>query len=97
MLLHSVSAVIWCTRSLQEMMKERGITVDHSTLDRWVIRLVPELGGGGQHKPTVGRRWRMADMYIKVRGQWKFLYRAVNTDGQRLFVSAPVQTRAVNC
>ncbi len=47
-------------RNLVEMMAERGILVDHSTLHRWVIRLVPLLDKVfRRHKRTIGRRWRM--------------------------------------
>ncbi len=64
-------------------MAERGIIVDHSTLQRWVIRLVPLLGKAfRRHKRPVGRRWRMDETYIKVRGRWKYLYRAVDSMGQ---------------
>jgi len=72
-------------RNLEEMMAERGIVVDHSTLHRWVIRLVPLLDKAfRRHKRTVGRRWRMDETYIKVKGQWKYLYRAVDTSGQTI-------------
>ncbi|WON77769.1 IS6 family transposase [Serratia sp. UGAL515B_01] len=70
-------------RNLEEIMAERGIVVDHSTLHRWVIRLVPLLDKAfRRHKRTVGRRWRMDETYIKIKGQWKYLYRAVDTAGQ---------------
>lgn len=72
-------------RNLEEMMAERGIVVDHSTLHRWVIRLVPLLDKAfRRHKRTVGRRWRMDETYIKIKGQWKYLYRAVDTGGQTI-------------
>jgi putative transposase len=67
------------------MMAERGIIIDHSTLHRWVIRLVPLLDKAfRRRKCTVGRRWRMDETYIKVKGQWKYLYRAVDTAGQTI-------------
>ena len=70
-------------RDLEEMMKERGIHVDHSTLHRWVIRLVPLLDKVfRRHKRSIGRRWRLDETYIKIKGQWKYLYRAVDTAGQ---------------
>ena len=70
-------------RNLEEMMAERGVIVDHSTLHRWVIRLVPLLEKAfRRHKRTVGRRWRMDETYIKIKGQWKYLYRAVDIAGQ---------------
>ncbi|MGJ3290463.1 IS6 family transposase, partial [Klebsiella michiganensis] len=72
-------------RNLEETMTERGIVVDHSTLHRWVIRLVPLLDKVfRRHKRTVGRRWRMDETYIRIKGQWKYLYRAVDTDGQTI-------------
>ncbi|MEG0171506.1 MAG: IS6 family transposase [Acinetobacter sp.] len=72
-------------RNLEEMMAERGIHVDHSTLHRWVIHLVPLLDKAfHRHKRTVGRRWRMDETYIKIKGQWKYLYRAVDTSGQTI-------------
>lgn len=70
-------------RNFEEMMAERGIFVDHSTLHRWVIRLVPLLDKTfRRHKRSVGRRWRMDETYIRVRGRWKYMYRAVDTGGQ---------------
>ncbi|WP_447881122.1 IS6 family transposase [Serratia fonticola] len=72
-------------RNLEEMMAERGIAVDHSTLHRWVIRLVPMLDKAfRRHKRSVGRRWRMDQTYIKIKGQWKYLYRAVDTAGHTI-------------
>ena len=70
-------------RNLEEMMAERVITVDHSTLHRWVVRLVPLLDKAfRRHKRSVGRRWRMDETYIK--GQWTYLYRAVDTSGHTI-------------
>jgi len=72
-------------RNLEEMMVERGIIADHSTLHRWVIRLAPLLDKTFRwHKCPVGRRWRMDETYIKVKGQWKYLYRVVDTAGQAI-------------
>ncbi|USS96934.1 IS6 family transposase (plasmid) [Serratia symbiotica] len=72
-------------RNLEEMMAERGIVVDHSTLHRWGIRLVPLLDNAfRRHKRPPGRKWRMDETYIKVKGQWKYLYRAVDSSGQTI-------------
>nr|WP_181375171.1 IS6 family transposase [Pectobacterium carotovorum]ALG88708.1 ISYps1 transposase [Pectobacterium carotovorum] len=72
-------------RNVEDMMAERGIVVDHSTLHRWIIRLVPLLDKTFcRHKRAVGRRWRMDETYIKVRGQWKYLYRVIDTAGQTI-------------
>lgn len=72
-------------RDLEEMMAERGILVDHSTLYRWIIRLTPLLNKAfRRYKRAVGARWRMDETYIKVKGQWKYLYRAVDSSGQTI-------------
>src|SRR6202166_4303629 len=69
-------------RDLEEMIAEHGIEVDHSTVHRWVIKLVPLFEKSfRQHKRPVGKSWRMDETYIKVQGQWKYLYRAVDKDG----------------
>ena len=67
------------------MMQERGIDVDHSTLNRWVIYYAPLLEKAFQKKKKrPGNRWRMDETYIKVKGQWKYLYRAVDSDGNTI-------------
>jgi transposase-like protein len=72
-------------RNLEEMMTERGIIVDHSTLSRWVHRLVPLITKRYRpNKPAVGRRWRMDETYIKIKGQWRYLYRAVDSNGNTI-------------
>ena len=69
-------------RNLEEMMAERGFEVDHSIVHRWVIKLVPLFEMAfRRHKRPVGRSWRMDETYVKVKGQWKFLYRAVDKGG----------------
>jgi len=69
-------------RDLEEMLAERGMDVDHSTVHRWVIKLVPLLEKAfRKHKRPVGRSWRMDETYVKVRGEWKYLYRAVDKEG----------------
>jgi len=69
-------------RHLEEMMAERGFEVDHSSVHRWVIKLVPLFEKAfRKHKRPVGKSWRMDETYVKVRGQWKYLYRAVDKAG----------------
>jgi transposase-like protein len=69
-------------RHLEEMMSERGIEVDHSTVHRWAMKLLPVFEKVfRRHKRTVGKSWRMDETYIKVKGQWKYLYRALDKDG----------------
>ncbi|WP_429551168.1 IS6 family transposase [Paraburkholderia sp. MM5477-R1] len=70
-------------RDLEEMMAERGFEVDHSSVHRWVIKLVPLFEKAfRKHKRPVGKSWRMDETYVKVRGQWKYLYRAVDKAGK---------------
>ena len=72
-------------RDIEELIAERGIALDHSTLNRWVIRYTPGLVENSQkHKRRVGVSWRFDETYIKVRGQWKYLYRAVDKDGDTI-------------
>ena len=69
-------------RDLEEMMQERGVSVDHSTVNRWVIRFLPLLEKVlRKHKRPVGVSWRMGETYIKVQGKWKYLYRAGGKEG----------------
>ena len=72
-------------RDIEELIAERGIALDHSTLNRWVIRYTPGLvTNAKKHKRRVGVSWRFDETYIKVRGQWKYLYRAVDKDGDTI-------------
>ncbi|MGF9764799.1 IS6 family transposase [Microvirga sp. 0TCS3.31] len=72
-------------RNLEEMMAERGISVDHATVGRWVVRYSPELlEHFNQRKRPVTDRWQVDETYIKVRGQWMYLYRAVDSDGNTI-------------
>ena len=72
-------------RNIEEMTAERGVFVDHSTLHRWSIKMLPVLTAMfRQRKRTVGRSWRMDETYVKVGGQWKYLYRAVDRDGENV-------------
>src|SRR5665811_147378 len=69
-------------RQLEEMMDERGVEVDHSTLNRWVLKYVPLLEKQFRaRKRPVGSSWRMDETYVKVKGVWKYLYRAVDKAG----------------
>jgi len=65
-------------RQLEEVMSERGVAVDHSTLNRWVIKYAPEIEKQFRHRQrAVGRSWRLDETYVKIKGQWAYLYRAV--------------------
>ena len=61
-------------RQLEEMMQDRGVEVDHSTLNRWVLKYVPLLEQEFRaRKCPVGRSWRMDETYIRIKGVWKVL------------------------
>ena len=67
------------------MMTERGFTVDHSTINRWVLHYAPQLDAAFRHKKKrVGKRWRLDETYIRVKGQWTYYYRAVDKQGQTI-------------
>ena len=69
-------------RQLEEMMQERGVEVDHSTLNRWVVKYVPLLDKQFRaRKRPVGSSWRMDETYMRIKGVWKYLYRAVDKAG----------------
>ena len=69
-------------RNLEEMMAERGISVDHATVHRWVIRYSPELlKRFNARKRAVTGKWHVDGTYIKVRGRWMYLYRAIDSNG----------------
>src|SRR5882757_8965044 len=82
-------------RNLEEMMAERGFEVDHSSAHRWVIKLVPLFEKAfRKHKRPVGKSWRMDETYVKMRGQWKYLYRAVDKAGNTVdFFCGRIATR----
>ena len=72
-------------RDIEEMMQERGFSVDHSTINRWVLHYSPQLDASfRQKKKRVGKRWRMDETYLKVKGQWKYYYRAVDKQGNTI-------------
>jgi putative transposase len=72
-------------RHVEELMEERGVSVDHATINRWVLKYSPQLEATFQRrKGPVGRRWRMDETYIRVKGAWRYLYRAVDKSGQTI-------------
>ncbi|CAH2559658.1 IS6 family transposase [Cardinium endosymbiont of Oedothorax gibbosus] len=69
-------------RDLEEMMRMRGARVDHSTLQRWVIKFVPLIDKAvRKRKRPIGSSWRMDETYVKLNGKWIYLYRAVDRYG----------------
>jgi transposase-like protein len=70
-------------RDLVEMMAERGLQVVHTTIMRWAQRYVPEFEKRwARYLRPSGRSWRVDETYLKVRGRWVYLYRAVDRDGK---------------
>ena len=72
-------------RDLEELMTERGLSVDHSTIFRWVQRYAPELDERCRpHLKPTNDSWRVDETYVIVRGKWMHLYLAVDSTGQTL-------------
>jgi transposase-like protein len=72
-------------RNLEEMMAERGVEVDHSTINRWVLKFAPELDQRLRpHLSLTNDSCRVDETYLEVKGKWKYLYRAVNSAGNTL-------------
>jgi putative transposase len=72
-------------RHVEELMAERGVSVDHATINRWVLKYSPQLEEVFHHrKRPVGNSWRMDETYIRVKGKWCYLYRAVDKHGQTI-------------
>jgi putative transposase len=69
-------------RNLEEMMAERGISVDYATVHRWVVRYSSELlERFNRRKRAVTSKWHIDETYIKVRGRWMYIYRAIDSNG----------------
>ena len=69
-------------RDIEELLSIRGVKVDHATIQRWVFKFPPLVEQQfRKRKKSVGKRWRMDETYIKVKGQWRYLYRAVDKQG----------------
>ena len=72
-------------RQVEELITERGLPVDHSTVFRWVQHYSPELDKCcRRYLRLTNDSWRVDETYIKVKGQWKYLYRAVDSAGNTL-------------
>ncbi|PTQ77650.1 DDE superfamily endonuclease [Nitrosospira multiformis] len=73
-------------RDLAEMMLERGLDVDHTTLYRWVQHYAPEMEKRlrWHWKPSMGYSWRVDETYVKVKGEWTYLYRALDKKGHTI-------------
>src|SRR5256714_12127049 len=72
-------------RDLEEMMRERGLQVDHTTIYRWVQHDAPELEKRCRpHLKACNDSWKVDETYIKVKKAWMYLYRAVDSEGNTL-------------
>ncbi|MCO4337434.1 IS6 family transposase [Staphylococcus hyicus] len=75
-------------RNISEILRERGIHVHHSTIYRWVQEYAPILYQIWKRKhKKVYYKWRVDETYIKIKGQWHYLYRAIDVDGYTLDIS----------
>jgi IS6 family transposase len=84
-------------RDVEELLVERGVEVDHVTVYRWVLRFTPLLADAARPcRHRVGDRWQVDETYVKVAGQWRYVYRAIDQFGQVIdvFVSPRRDTRA---
>ena len=72
-------------RDLEEILAERGLSVDHTTIFRWVQAYAPEIDRRVRpHLKPTNDSWRVDETYVRVKGQWMYLYRAVDSTGQTL-------------
>jgi len=72
-------------RHVEELMEERGVPIDHATIQRWVVQYSPLLEEAfHRRKRPVWISWRMDETYIRVKGAWKYLYRAVDKYGETI-------------
>ncbi len=80
-------------RDLEEMMLERGLPVDHTTIYRWVQHYAPELDKRCRpHLKACNDSWKVDETYIKIKKEWFYLYRAVDSEGStREFLLSPTR------
>src|SRR6185312_16730593 len=72
-------------RDLVEMMAERGLSLAHTTILRWVKRYTPEfVKRWNRLATTAGQSWRVDETYVKIRGKWAYLYRAIDREGKTI-------------
>jgi IS6 family transposase len=84
-------------RDVEELLIERGVEVDHVTIYRWVLRFTPLLADAARPcRHLVGDRWQVDETYVKVAGQWRYVYRAIDQFGQVIdvYISPRRDTKA---
>jgi transposase-like protein len=70
-------------RDLVEMMAERGVDLAHTTIMRWIQRYVPEFERRwNRFACKTGQSWRVDETYVKIKGRWTYLYRAIDSEGK---------------
>ena len=70
-------------RDLVEMMAERGLSLGHTTIMRWIQHYAPEFEKRwNRFARPAGRSWRVDETYVKIKGRWTYLYRAVDKEGR---------------
>ena len=70
-------------RDVEELLAERGVSVDHVTIYRWVQRFTPEfIEAARPCRRLPGDRWFIDETYVKISGCWTYLYRAIDQHGQ---------------
>ncbi len=75
-------------RDVQELLAERGVDVDHVTIYRWVHRFTPlVIDAARPCRHSVGDRWFVDETYVRVAGVWRYVYRAVDQNGQVIDVN----------
>ena len=82
-------------RDIEELLRMRGVKVDHGTIQRWVFKFSPIFETNFRKKKKgVGGRWRMDETYVKVKGQWMYLYRTVDKAANTIdFLLSPKRKR----
>lgn len=80
-------------RDVEELMAKRGLSVDHTTIYRWIQRYAPELEKRCRpHLKACNDSWKVDETYIKVKKVWLYLYRAVDSEGNALeFLLSPTR------
>jgi transposase-like protein len=82
-------------RDVEELLLERGVEVDHVTIFRWVRRFTPLLADGARFcRQAPGGRWFVEETYVKVGGVWRYVYRAIDQDGQVIDVLVSIRRDA---